>query len=99
MDHTAYCTSKGALDQLTRMMALEFAPALRVNAVAPGLILPPEGKDESYLEQLAGTNPLQRHGGPRDITDAVLYLLGAEFVTGQVLFVDGGRHMKGAVHA
>ena len=94
-DHAAYHLSKRMLFTLTRMMALEFAPVVRVNAIAPGLILPPPGKDISYLENLASTNPLNRIGSPRGITDAVLFLLESEFITGQVIFVDGGYHMKG----
>lgn len=97
-EHAAYHLSKRMLFSLTRMMALEFAPAVRVNAVAPGLILPPEGEDQSYLERLAHTNPLGRHGGARDVTEAVLFLIRSEFITGQVIFVDGGRHIKGAMY-
>ena len=96
--HASYHLSKRMLLALTRMLAVELAPRIAVNAVAPGLILPPEGQDESYLEKLAHTNPLQRHGNPQDITDAVLFLLRSEFVTGQVIFVDGGRHLKGNTH-
>ena len=91
--HVAYILSKHMLSVLTRMCALEFAPDITVNAVAPGLILPPPGKDASYLEQLSHAVPLRRHGGPKDIADAVLYLLKSDFVTGQVIFVDGGRHL------
>jgi hypothetical protein len=96
--HAAYHLSKRMLFTLTRMMALEFAPGLRVNAVAPGLILPPPGEDEAYLERMKQTNPLGRTGSPEEVAEAALYLLRAPFVTGQVLFVDGGRHMKGAVY-
>jgi len=96
--HTAYHLSKIALFALTRMLSLEYAPQVRVNAVAPGLILPPPGEDESYLERLASTNPLNTFGGLSDITEAVLFLLRSDFVTGQVLFVDGGRHMRGSVY-
>jgi pteridine reductase len=96
--HASYHLSKRMLLALTRMLAVELAPRIAVNAVAPGLILPPEGQDDSYLEKLAHTNPLQRYGSPRDITDAVLFLLRSEFITGQVIFVDGGRHLKGKTH-
>ncbi|MGE5172264.1 MAG: SDR family oxidoreductase [Betaproteobacteria bacterium] len=92
-EHVAYILSKQVLATLTRICALEFAPGVAVNGVAPGLILPPAGKDEAYLEQLAQTVPLKRHGAPDDIADAVLYLLKADFVTGQVVYVDGGRHL------
>jgi len=97
-DHAAYHLSKRMLLTLTRMLAMELAPRIAVNGVAPGLILPPAGKDESYLRDLAHTNPMNRHGGVGDITDAVLYLLTSRFVTGQVMFVDGGRHMRGPLY-
>jgi hypothetical protein len=96
--HFAYHLSKRTLFSLTRIMAAEFAPKIQVNAIASGLILPPEGKDESYLASLAHTNPMQRYGGPRDITEAVLFLLRSTFITGQVIHVDGGRHLKGAFY-
>jgi pteridine reductase len=96
--HAAYHLSKRMLFTLTRMLALELAPEIRVNAVAPGLILPPPGEDDGYLAAQAHTNPLNRHGSAEDITDAVLFLVRSRFLTGQVLFVDGGRHMKGRVY-
>ena len=96
--HVAYILSKKTLADLTRMMALEFAPKITVNGIAPGLILPPPGRDDTYLELLVGSVPLKRHGGPEDITAAVLYLLNSDFVTGQVLYVDGGRHLKEYEH-
>ena len=92
--HVAYQASKVLLGLLTRMMAVRFAPGIAVNAVAPGLILPPPGKDESYLESLRDTVPLRRTGSPEDITEAVLLLAGSSFITGQIIFVDGGRHLK-----
>ncbi|MHC4715392.1 MAG: SDR family oxidoreductase [Planctomycetota bacterium] len=97
-EHAAYHLSKRMLFTLTRMMALEFAPRIRVNAVAPGLILPPPGLDEGFLERMASTNPLGRHGDVSDIANAVLFLVGSDFVTGQVIYVDGGRHMRGSVY-
>lgn len=91
--HVAYILSKRMLATMTKMCALEFAPAISVNGVAPGLILPPAGKDDVYLERLAQTIPLRRHGGLGDITDAALYLLKSDFITGQIIYVDGGRHL------
>ncbi|MFA4874499.1 MAG: SDR family oxidoreductase [bacterium] len=93
--HVAYILSKQALSMLTRMMALEYAPNITVNGIAPGLILPPPGSDHSYLDRLVDTVPLRRHGDPSDIALAALYLLKSDFVTGEVLSVDGGRHLKG----
>jgi NAD(P)-dependent dehydrogenase (short-subunit alcohol dehydrogenase family) len=91
--HVAYILSKRLLSDLTRRCAIAFAPDVTVNAVAPGLILPPPGKDMRYLEGLTDTVPLRRHGEEGDITQAVLYLLKSTFVTGLVVYVDGGRHL------
>ncbi len=91
--HVAYILSKQMLASLTRICALEFAPGIAVNGVAPGLILPPNDKDETYLENLSKAVPLKRHGGPEDVSEAALYLLKSDFVTGQVIYVDGGRHL------
>lgn len=96
--HLPYHLSKRMLFTLTRDMAVEYAPLVRVNAVAPGLILPPEGKDESYLRDLAHTNPLNAHGSGGDVARAVLFLAASPFVTGQVIYVDGGRHLRGAMY-
>ena len=92
--HAAYFLSKRTLEYMTRHLALELAPAFRVNAVAPGLILAPAGEGPDYLDKLKDTVPLGAHGEPADIADAVLYLLKGGFVTGQTLFVDGGRHLR-----
>jgi len=97
-EHVAYQLSKRMLFTLTRMMSLDFAPNIRVNAVAPGLILPPPGENIDYLQKLAHTNPLNRIGSLKGITDTVLFLLNSEFITGQVIFVDGGYHIKGSVY-
>lgn len=93
--HAAYLLSKKMLASLTKMCALEFAPGITVNGIAPGAILPPAGKSPGYLQDLAKDLPLKRHGGPQDIIDAVIYLLGSGFMTGQILFVDGGKHLLG----
>ncbi len=96
--HASYHISKRVLLTLTRMLAMELAPAVTVNAVAPGLILPPSGEDESYLKKLAHCNPLNRYGDPEQVADAVLFLLRSRFITGQVIYVDGGYHMKGHMY-
>ena len=96
--HIAYHISKRALFSLTRMMAAEFAPLVRVNAIAPGLVLPPAGKDESYLAALASTNPLQRYGSADDVAAAAVFLLKSTFITGQVIYVDGGRNLRGSMY-
>jgi len=92
-NHVAYHASKYLLGLFTREMAIKLAPNIAVNAVAPGLILPPEGKDQSYLESLKERLPLKRIGDPEYIADAVLFLVTSQFITGQVIYVDGGRHL------
>ncbi len=92
-EHIAYSLSKRSLFTLTKMLAFEYAPHLRVNAVAPGVILPPKGKGVEWLEKLKFTNPLNSYGSVEDISDAVLFLLASEYITGEVLKVDGGRHL------
>jgi NAD(P)-dependent dehydrogenase (short-subunit alcohol dehydrogenase family) len=97
-DHAAYHLSKRTLYTISRMLSVELAPKIRVNAVAPGLILPPPGQDAAYLEQRKHTNPLQQIGTLEDITEAALFLLRSDFVTGQIIYVDGGRHLKGSMY-
>ena len=97
-DHVAYHLSKRTLQSLTRMLAVELAPTVVVNAVAPGLILPPEGEDADHLERLAHTNPMNCWGHPRDVADAVCFLLQTRFTTGQTLYVDGGRNLRGKMY-
>jgi pteridine reductase len=97
-EHASYDLSKSMLLTLTRMLALELAPNVAVNAVAPGSILPPSGQSEAYLAKLAHANPQSRLGSPAEIADAVLFLLRSRFITGQVIYVDGGIHMKGRLY-
>ncbi len=92
--HAAYILSKHVLSAITRTAAIELAPGIAVNAVAPGLILPPAGKDEEYVDRLAQTIPLKRRGSSEDIAAAVVFLVTSEFVTGETIYVDGGRHLR-----
>lgn len=96
--HVSYHVSKRMLMSLNSMMALEWAPQVRVNAVAPGLVLPPEGQGQEYLDERAHTNPLNSIGSEEDITRAIVFLLESSFITGQIIYVDGGRHLKGRVY-
>ncbi len=92
--NVAYQTSKHALSLLTRMLAIELAPGIAVNAVAPGLILPPPGHDEAWLTDRARASvPLARPGKVEEIAEAALFLLSSEYLTGQTLYVDGGSHL------
>ena len=95
--HVAYQLSKKLLHHLTAVLALELAPAVAVNAVAPGAALPPAGEDEAYLARLALTTPLQRSGGVDEVAAAVLFLVQTHMITGQVIFVDGGGHLRGGL--
>jgi pteridine reductase len=92
-EHTVYSTAKAGLIMLTRSLARELAPEVRVNAIAPGTVLWPEqGLDEARRDRIRAQTPLQRSGTPEDIARAVLFFATqAPFVTGQVLAVDGGR--------
>ena len=96
--HISYQLSKQMLFSLTRMMSLEFAPEIRVNAVAPGIIIPDKNQDKEMLGHLKAGNPLNRIGTMEEVTSAVLFLLQNEFVTGQVIYVDGGRNLRGNVY-
>lgn len=86
--------TKAGVVQMTRALARALAPRIRVNAIAPGAVLLPEGWDAAAVERLRSTTPLRRHGSPNDVVQAMLYLLDAEFVTGETLIVDGGRHVR-----
>ena len=86
--------SKAGIVRMTKSLAKVLGPAIRVNAVAPGAVLLPEGFSESDATHLAETSPLRRLGEPADVSDAVLFLLKAEFVTGETIIVDGGRHAR-----
>ncbi|MEA2067717.1 MAG: SDR family oxidoreductase [Verrucomicrobiota bacterium] len=90
-----YSISKKGLEDLTKLAALEYAPNIAVNAVAPGPILPPPGSSTASVRELAGNIPLDKLPTPGSIAEAVLFLLQADSITGQTLFVDGGQHLLG----
>jgi len=91
--YLAYTLTKAALVTMTRSLAQALAPNIRVNAIAPGAILPPPGEDRAYLDRLATGIPLRRAGSTDDVARALIYLLTADFVTGEMLFVTGGEHL------
>lgn len=95
--HAVYTMAKASLAALTRALALDLAPAVRVNGVAPGAILWPDaGKPPAECERLIAATPLRRSGTPQEVAAAVLWLLrDATFTTGQILRVDGGRGLDG----
>ncbi|HEY7408137.1 MAG TPA: SDR family oxidoreductase [Gemmatimonadaceae bacterium] len=86
--------SKAGVVHITRAMAKLLGPRLRVNAIAPGAVLLPDDWSADDAERLARTTPLGRIGSPDDVTQAVLYLIDADYVTGQTLVVDGGRDVR-----
>jgi len=88
-----YALSKKLLAEFTRVSAKILGPDIRVNGIAPGLILPPPGGNRSYLEERAQRIPLQRVGDVEAITQAVIFLISNHFITGQILYVDGGEHL------
>jgi pteridine reductase len=97
-NYLPYVVSKGALKHLMKTLALELAPEVRVNAVAPGTVMPPPSYDEAAVERLARAIPLARVGTPQDIARAVVYLASSPFVTGHELSVDGGRSVARSEH-
>jgi pteridine reductase len=92
-NYAAYSISKAGLDVLTRMAAKSLAPAIRVNAIAPGLILRSENMEEVDWDALVGKLPLKKSGTPEDISRAVRYLLQNEHITGHTLVIDGGYQL------
>jgi pteridine reductase len=86
--------AKAGVIAMTRHLAAALAPDLRVNAVAPGFVLAPPGSDAAFAEAFARETPLARLGQPDDVVRAVLYLAAADYVTGETLFVDGGRRVR-----
>ena len=91
----AHSVSKAGVVMLTKVLALSLAPEVTVNAIAPGAVLVPEEYDAEERERLARATPLRRLGSPSDVVSALLYLLeGGDFVTGEILVVDGGRLIR-----
>ncbi|MGH8556074.1 MAG: pteridine reductase [Methylococcales bacterium] len=88
-----YSISKAGMIAMTRSLARELAPSVRVNGVAPGAILWPENQTRAEREQILAKVALQRAGQPSDIVEAVLFLLKSNYITGQILPIDGGRSL------
>ena len=95
-DHTLYCCAKAASVMLTRSLALEMGPDVRVNGVAPGAILWPEDSSqhhEAEQQQILDEIPLKRTGQPADIANTILFLTTSDYINGQIIPVDGGRQL------
>lgn len=92
-DHLIYTMTKAGLATLTKSLALHLAPQVQVNAVAPGAILPATGSDPADFDALETRIPLRRTGTPDAVTDALLFLLRSDFVTGEIVHVTGGQDL------
>jgi pteridine reductase len=92
--YAAHSISKAGLTHLTRIAARALAPEVRVSAIAPGTVLPPDDLTEEEIDALAARAPLKRNGSPEDVIRAMMYLIAAEFVTGEIMVVDGGRLLR-----
>ena len=93
-NYVPHSITKAGVVQMTRALAHALAPKIRVNAIAPGAVLLPEGVTPEFRDKLISTTPLGRIGAPEDVAQAVIYLISADFVTGETLIVDGGRHVR-----
>ncbi len=94
LDHFSYIIAKGGIDTFTRAAARALAPRIRVNAVALGVILPPPGEDDFYAEKLASKIPMKRVGGTAAVAAAMLALVENDFITGEIVRIDGGSHLE-----
>jgi len=92
-DYAPYYASKAAIKGVVESLALELAPKVLVNAIAPGPILPPPGLSAREYDAVIKATPLARWGGASEIAKAVLFLVESDFVTGETIRVDGGRHL------
>jgi NAD(P)-dependent dehydrogenase (short-subunit alcohol dehydrogenase family) len=93
LDHFSYVIAKGGIDTFTRAAARALAPRIRVNAVGLGVILPPPGEDDFYAENLAVAIPMKRVGGTAPVATAMLALVQNDFITGEIVRVNGGAHL------
>lgn len=94
-----YGLAKKSLRDATELAALEWAPRIRVNGIAPGLVLPPPGVPPEKMERLLANVPLRRPTTPEEIGQACVFLANATAITGQILFLDGGQHLAPQVAA
>jgi len=86
--------SKSGIVYLTRALARVLAPEVRVGAIAPGTVLLPENWSDADAQRLRATTPLAREGSPEDVTRTVLFILDSDYLTGETIIVDGGRHVR-----
>jgi pteridine reductase len=93
-EYIPHAISKAGVIRMTESLARVLGPDIRVNAIAPGAVLLPEDWDEQHASRFAKTTPLGKIGHPSDVVGALLYLVDAEFVTGETIVVDGGRRIR-----
>ena len=93
-NYLTHTISKSGLVAMTQALALALAPSIRVNAIAPGLVLKPEVWSDELWARMTAALPLQRGGTPEDVAEAVLYCVRSDFMTGQTIVIDGGRSLK-----
>lgn len=93
-DYAAYLLSKKTLAEFTRLAAIEYAPNIRINGIAPGVVLPGEERTEDYVSWRIENIPLQQQGSVEDLLRAMNFLIDSEFVTGQIITVDGGENIN-----
>lgn len=93
-NYVPHSITKAGVVQMTRGLAHALAPKVRVNAIAPGAVLLPDGYTPEQRDKLVSTTPLARIGSPEDVAQAVIYLITADYVTGETIIVDGGRHVR-----
>ncbi len=92
-NYLAYTLSKKSLWELTKMAALELAPHFRINAIAPGALMAPVGKDQQYLEKVASKTPMKIPSGLIPVLKSIDFILDNDDLTGQLIFCDGGGHL------
>jgi len=92
-DHLVYTATKAALSSVTKSLALQLAPLIQVNGLAPGAILPPEDRTNWHEQRAITSIPLKRTGSPKALVDAINFLLDSDFITGEILNVTGGEEL------
>lgn len=92
--HIAYAASKAALENMTLSFASLYSPAIKVNAIAPALMMFKSGDGEDYKRKALAKSLLAREGGEQEVIDALAYLLQSHYITGRTLHLDGGRHLR-----
>ena len=92
--YLTHTISKSGIVAMTKTLALALAPSIRVNAIAPGTVLKPEEWEAERWEKMIAALPVQHGGSPEDVAEAVLFCAHSEFMTGQLIVLDGGRSLK-----